>query len=200
MSPAVFLCPTKNNNKKKILIAPHLLWKLLYSSARRCFTLSGLVWNSKKAEAISKAHTWGNSRSIPGSWMASLSASHTHEFWAKRLHQNGGKDTDWVEKGKINQRCDKCGSFGLSLTRPHPPWRDRQCRDSRGVQPLFQGCSSFHLVVCDLYKPQSCTEDSNCAAGRPAAVRWSKWLPETSFWRKTSWVESQDDKGVFGGC
>lgn len=81
----------------KVSMIPHLLWKLLYSSARRCFTPSGSVWDAKKAEAILEADMCGNSGSKTGSRITSLSASHLHEFCVKRLQQHKGKDTDWVK-------------------------------------------------------------------------------------------------------
>lgn len=81
----------KRNRQERDSPIPHLLWKLLYSSARRCFTPSGSVWDVKKAEAISEADTRGNSRSNAGNRMAPLSASHLHKFCVKRLHQHGGK-------------------------------------------------------------------------------------------------------------
>lgn len=165
-----------------VCIIPHRFWKLLYSSARRCFTLSGSVWGAKKPEATSQIVIWENSWSNTGSWRMSLSASHSHEFRVKRLRQHRGKDTDWVKNDTCTaQTSAACVAFSvLSLTRLHLPWRGKQCPRSRCVQQFFQGPSLTHWDFWGLDQPQSCTEDSNCERGWSAA-RWSKRLRETSF-------------------
>ena len=64
---------------------PYLLWDLLYSWALWRFTPSGSGWDSKNAVSSLWAHTRGKSRLENGSWNVSLSARHTHEFWASCL-------------------------------------------------------------------------------------------------------------------